>query len=190
MGMFERWINSFVPGMPAGSIRVNPYTGERETKYALPFIGEFLKSGTFGVRIFWSEIGEGELLARQYNVVKNPLTGEITIDEKKHRLSDTLMLNQVYGKLNAEDLKKIKSQNHRVEMPNGTYKTLSWDQMSDKQRENVLERTFTSNAEIAKVYIWTQVMGHKYYASPSVYEELRKMNFTKNVFQGDKGFVE
>lgn len=190
MGMFERWINSFVPGMPAGSIRVNPYTGERETKYALPFIGEFLKSGTFGVRIFWSEIGEGELLAKQYNVVKNPLTGEITIDEKKHRLSDTLTLNQVYGKLNAEDLKKIKSQNHRVEMPNGTYKTLSWDQMSDKQRENVLERTFTSNAEIAKVYIWTQVMGHKYYASPSVYEELRKMNFTRNVFQGDKGFVE
>ena len=195
-GAFERWVNSWHPTMPAGNNRINPYTGEIENKYSLPILpgitGELLKSGmlTAGTRILYSPVTEQEMLCREYDIAKNPLTGEITIDSKKHQLSDNIMLNQVYGKLNAEDLQKIKSQNHRVQMPNGTYKQLSWDNMSREQRQNVIKRTFTENAEIAKVYVWTQKMGNKYYASQSIYTELRQMGITRNVYQGDKGFVE
>ena len=74
-------------------------------------------------------------------------------------------------------------------MPNGKYKTLPWDQLSDKQKENVLNNVFRHNAQYAKIYIWTQ-SGHKYYASTSVYRELKELGITQNVYKGDKGFVE
>ena len=85
-GMWERWLNSFVPGQPAGVRKINPYNGEIETKYALPFVGEFLKSGIVGPRIFWSEVSEVEAFARDYGVVKNELTGELTINGEKQMI--------------------------------------------------------------------------------------------------------
>lgn len=188
-GMWERWLNSFVPTQPFGDRKVNPYTGQVETKYALPFFGEFLKSGIFGAKIYWSEVSEVERMCRELGVNKNMLTGELTVDGEKYAL-DVMALNEKYGELNAESLAKIKSQKHTVEMPDGTFKTLSWDKMSDKQRANVLNRTMVQNAEIAKIYIWTQQMGKKFYASNSLWQTLRKLGITRNVYKGDKGFVE
>ena len=74
-------------------------------------------------------------------------------------------------------------------MPDGTFKTLFWDKMDDKQRAHVISRTMTQNAEIAKIYIWTQ-MGKKFYASTSLWQMLKRLGITRNVYKGDKGFVE
>lgn len=188
-GMWERWLNTFVPTQPLGSRKINPYTGEVQTKYALPFFGEFFKSGLLGPKIFWSEVSDEELLAKEYGINKGELTGELTANGKKYSL-DKEALNVKYGQLNKATLAQLKQQKHYVEMPNGTYKTLSWDKMSDEQRANVISREMVKNADYAKIYVWTQVMGNKYYASESLWQLLRKLGITKNVYRGDKGFVE
>lgn len=188
-GVWERWVNSWLPGQPLGNRKINPYTGEIEDKYSLPIIGGILQKGILGAKIYWVDVTEEERMCRELNVNKNELTGELTVNNKKYEL-DRLALNKKYGELNKNSLAKIKSQKHKVEMPDGTFKTLSWDKMSDKQRANVLSRTFTQNADIAKIYMWTQVMGKKFYASASLLQTLRSLGITQNVYRGDKGFVE
>lgn len=189
-GMWERWLNSFIPGQPGGNRVVNPYTGEVQAKYALPIIGELLKSGFFfGPKFYWYEPSDTERLCRSLGVNKNELTGELTVNGKKHTL-DREELNVYYGQLNNSKLAKIKSQKHTVEMPDGSFSTLSWDKMSDIQKTRVINKTMTQNADIAKIYIWTQHMGHKFYASDSLWQTLREQGITQNVYKGDKGFVE
>mgnify|MGYP005800741257 CR=1 FL=1 len=190
LGMIQRWLNSFVPTMPLGDKRVNPYTGELESKYAIPFVGEILRSGLFGVRVVWSSVTDGEQLAKEYNVNKNMIEAEITIDGQKVSLGDKGQLNQYYGRLNAASLSELQNKSHLVEMTDGSYKTLSWNDMNDKQRQNVIERTFTKNASYAKIYIWTQVLGHKYYTNQETRTVLRELGITSNVYLGDKGYVE
>ena len=82
-GMFERWLNSFVPTQPLGERKINPYTGEVETKYATAFWGELFKGGLIGPKIWWSKKDELEVLARAYGVNKLELTGEITVNGTK-----------------------------------------------------------------------------------------------------------
>ena len=188
-GMWERWLNTFVPTQPFGNRKINPYTGEVEDKYSMPVVGGLLQKGILGPKIYWVEVSEYERMCRELGVNKNELTGELTVGDNKYEL-DRLALNKKYGELNKESLAKIKSQKHKVEMPDGTFKTLSWDKMSDEQRARVISRTMTQNAEIAKVYMWTQVMGKKFYASNSLWQILRQLGITKNVYKGDKGFAE
>jgi hypothetical protein len=187
-GMWERWLNTFVPTQPFGNRKINPYTGELEDKYSLPIIGGLLQKG-IGPKVYWVEVSEIERMCRELGVNKNELTGELTVNGKKFEL-DRLALNEKYGELNKESLEKIKSQKHKVEMPDGTFKTLSWDKMNDEQRARVISRTMTQNAEIAKIYIWTQTMGKKFYASASLWQMLKHLGITRNVYKGDKGFVE
>ena len=188
-GMWERWLNTFVPTQPFGNRKINPYTGELEDKYSLPIIGALLQKGVLGPKIYWVEVSELERMCRELGVNKNELTGELTVNGEKFEL-DRLALNEKYGELNKESLEKIKSQKHKVEMPDGTFKTLSWDKMNDEQRARVISRTMTQNAEIAKIYIWTQTMGKKFYASASLWQMLKRLGITRNVYKGDKGFVE
>jgi hypothetical protein len=188
-GMWERWLNTFVPTQPFGNRKINPYTGELEDKYSLPIIGALLQKCALGPKIYWVEVSELERMCRELGVNKNELTGELTVNGEKFEL-DRLALNEKYGELNKESLEKIKSQKHKVEMPDGTFKTLSWDKMNDEQRARVISRTMTQNAEIAKIYIWTQTMGKKFYASTSLWQMLKRLGITRNVYKGDKGFVE
>lgn len=188
-GMWERWLNTFVPTQPLGNRKINPYTGELEDKYSLAIIGGLLQKGILGPKVYWVEVSEIERMCRELGVNKNELTGELTVNNEKFEL-DRLALNKKYGELNKESLEKIKSQKHKVEMPDGTFKTLSWDKMDDEQRARVISRTMTQNAEIAKIYIWTQTMGKKFYASASLWQMLKRLGITRNVYKGDKGFVE
>lgn len=188
-GAVERLLNSFLVTQPLGARRINPYTGEKETKYALPVIGEFLKSGIIGPKIFWSQVSEEERLCREYDVNKEQLSGSLTVGTIKYKL-EVGPLNEYYARLNKDDLAKIKSQKELVEMPDGSYKELSWDKMSYEQRKSVLKRLFTKNAKLAKIYVWTQIENKKYYASENLYKTLKKLGIRKNVYLGDKGFVE
>ena len=190
LGSIQRWLNSFVPTQLFGDKRVNPYTGELETKYAIPFLGEILKSGLFGIRIVWEDVSAGEILAKEYGVNKNPIEAEITINGVKTSLGDKNQLNQYYGKLNANSLSELQNERHLVEMPDGSFETLSWKQMTDDQRKNVIERTFTKNATYAKVYMWTQVLNRKYYTNNETRKILQELGITSNVYLGDKGYVE
>lgn len=188
-GMFERWLNRFIPTQPLGQIVTDVYTGEPKSKYTIPVIGELMKSGLLGVKIFWSEISEQEEFSRTYGVNRQELTGEITVNGKKQMLNKNT-LNEKFGELNKETILSLQTQYHKVKMPDGTYKTLPWDKLTEQQKTSVIERKFNENASIAKIYVWTQEMGNKYYASDEMWQELRAAGITKNVYKGDKGFVE
>lgn len=186
-GMWERWLNTFVITQPFGDRKVNPYTGENETKHAIPVLGELLKSGLFGPKIFWSVVSENERLCRELGVNKEELTGQLLVSGTEYTLDKT-KLNKKYGELNAVSLSEIQTQKHLVQMENGKFKTIAWSAMTDTQKANVAERTMVENALIAKIYMWTSE-GHKYYASNELWQQLRKSGITHNIYRGDKGFV-
>lgn len=188
-GMWERWLNGWVPTQPFGERKVNPYTGEAETKYAIPFVGELMSKGILGPRLFWTEVDELEAFAKEYGVKKNEINPEITINGEKVSLGDKGKLNEYYGKLNKKSLAELPVQRHYVQMPNGSFKTLSWSQMDEAQRARVIDRTMIQNSEFAKIYTWTQVMNNKYQADSNSWKTLRDMGITKNVYRGEKGFV-
>lgn len=188
-GVWERWLNSWLPLQPAGTRRVDPYTGEIQSKYALPILGEFMARGFFGPKMFWSEISEEERLARELGLNKNELTGKLTVNDTEYSL-DRIQLNEKYGQLNQRSLQKIKSQKHRVEVSDGKYSTMSWDRMTAEQRKDLVDKEMTKNAQYAKIWYWTQVLGNKYYASDTQWTELRKLGITQSVYKGGKGFVE
>lgn len=189
MGGIERWINSFVPTQPMGTVKINPYTGEPETNYAIPVIGEIMRSGILGAKIWWIDPSDQELLAKEYGVNKSQIDPEITINGQKIKIGNKQKLNEYYGELNNKSLKNIEKESHLVRTQDGSFKKLSWDKLNDEQKKNVIEKTMTNNAKYAKIYTWTQA-GHKYYADDSLYDTLRKLGITKNVYRGDKGYVE
>lgn len=190
LGGIERWLNSFVPTQPFGTRVVNIYTGEIQSKYNLPFWGQLGASGLgLSIKFYDGSLSATEDFAISNNVNKGEIGNTIKIDEKEYTL-DAQKVNIKYGKLNSDTLLNLQKQKHNVQMEDGTYKTLSWNKLSEKQKERVIERTMTRNAQIAKIYYWTEELGHKYYASDSMWTELRKYGITKNVYKGDKGFVE
>lgn len=189
VGMLERYMNSFVPTQPFGETKINPYTGEPMTKYAIPILGEVLKSGFFGPRIIWQEVTDEQILCESYGISKKELTGKYEINGEEVEFKNKKVLNEYYGKLNKNTLDNLSKQSYKVQMSDGTYKTLPWDKLSDEQKANVISRLMSKNAEAAKVWYWTTQLGHKYYTSSSNIKALRDLGLNKNLFIGDKGFV-
>lgn len=192
LGLLSRTANAFVPFVNIGEKVINIYTGEPQSKYAIPFLGEYLKGGAlFGIKIFSDVITEEEIFAQTYGVNKGALSGKLTINGVEYKIKDDYSLNVKYGELNKKALAQLPNSNtiYKVQMPDGSYKNLKFSNMSDKQKKNVIERVMEANAKIAKIYQWTNE-GHKYYASNEEYNSLKKLGITANVYRGDKGFVE
>lgn len=187
-GMWERWLNSWVPTQPFGSRKINPYTGEVETKYSIPVLGELLGKGLLGPKIFFSNVSDIEAFAKDYGINKTELTGEITINGDTFIVGDKEILNKKYGELNKKSLAEIQQGKYSVQMLDKTFKTLGWNQMSDLQQARVIDRIMIQNGEIAKIFMWTQT-GHKYYANDTLWLTLRQLGINKNVYKGDKDFV-
>lgn len=187
-GLWERWLNSFIPTQPLGQKKVNIYTGKEQTKYFIPFFGELFKSGiVFGMKAEISNPSDTELFAADYDINKNELTGELSINGKKYKINQTAV-NKYYGQLNSKSLLELENQSHYVQLDDGTYATRHWSKLTDKERKRVITRTMNKNAEYAKIFVWTQ-SGGKYYASDADFIKLRQLGITKNVYRGDKGFV-
>lgn len=190
MGKLERWGVQNIPGivhtLPK---RYDPYTGEYQMAYAggpvLAWLQKF--SSIVGVKIYKYDITDTELQARSLGVTKGELScnyKDIAPFDSKHKA----MANQLYGEWNKRDLDKFYSNKtkYRVQMSDGTYKELRYREMSDKQRKTVTERIMSDNSSLAKIYVYTQVIGGKYYASESEYEELRKAGIKTNVYRENK----
>lgn len=187
-GMWERWLNSWIPTQPLGERYVNPYTGETQMKYALPFVGELLKGGLIGPRIFWEYQSDMQEYVESLGMKKGAITANITVDGAQKEL-DWYEVNKKYGELNKMALANLKNQSHNVKMKDGSYRTLPWSKLSDEQKASVINRTMTQNSTIAKIWYWTE-QGHKYYAENSLYQRLRAAGVTSGVYLGDRGFVE
>ena len=170
--------------------KVDPFTGETQSRYGLPFALDFLTdfiNVASPIRVKPKNVSWMEEQAIMLGLNKSELSGKYDdIGQVDYQI-----LNTKYGQLNAKDLARLMNnqQRYTVEDKNtGKEKDLFWSQMTDEQKKTVIERIMSYNSRYAKIYTWTQ-SGHKYYASNSEWQTLRKLGIAQNVFKGDKGFV-
>ena len=164
---------------------INPYTGEWEERYSMPFIHN-LHNMISPISIKTYKLSDVELAFIDAGYEIKSLTGEY----KELGKLDKELLNEFYGKLNYDTAKKFITNKvkYKVEIEDGKYRELYYSQMNDEQRKSVLTSITNKNANNAKIYVWTN-SGHKYYCSSSKRQELMRLGITKNVYIGNKGFV-
>lgn len=180
-GMWERFGNALVPGSPFGERVIDPYTGEVISKDTIPVLG------SLPAKFYFSKVSKEEELATSYGVEKKG-PEYMTVDGVRYNLSNEAKIKN--GQWNKQMLSQIQSGSYRVRTASGKYQIKPFSQMTDDEKNNIIERLMDQNAELAKIWYWTQELNHKYYADASTYQMLRKLGVTKNVYQGDKGFVE
>lgn len=170
--------------------KVDPFTGETQSRYGLPFALDFLTdfiNVASPIRVKPKNVSWMEEQAIMLGLNKSELSGKYDdIGQVNYQI-----LNTKYGQLNAKDLARLMNNQQRYTVEDkrtGKEKDLFWSQMTDEQKKTVIERIMSYNSRYAKIYAWTQ-SGHKYYASNSEWQTLRKLGIAQNVFKGDKGFV-
>lgn len=198
LGDLEYFAQSLIPGFSyALMTHVDPFTGEVQTKYNIPFIFDFINRMS-PIKIYQYRVSE---LEKQVRELSSHLDEPLTTNELTGRYDDIgqltseqiVLLNQKYGELNNEALIKFfnNQTTHRVQNEDGTYSELKYNQMTDEQRANAYRSITSKNATYAKIYVWTQ-SGNRYYATDSMFEVLRQLNIRQNVYRevGKKsGFV-
>lgn len=190
LGNLEYLASSSIPFLAyAFPKKIDPFTGEVQSKYGLPFIWDFLVdliNVTSPMQVKPHVVSEQERVAIELGLNKQPLTGKYDDIGQV----DYTTLNMKYGSLNQADLIKLLNNQvkYTVEEEDGKRRDKYWRQMTEEQKKTVVERIMSNNSRYAKIYTWTQA-GHKYYASNSEYTTLKKLGITKNIFKGDKGFV-
>lgn len=180
-GMWERFGNALVPGSPFGERNIDPYTGEVISKDTIPVLG------SLPAKFYFNKVSKEEELATSYGVEKKG-PEYMTVNGVRYDLSNEAKIKN--GQWNKQMLSQIQSGSYRVKTASGKYQIKQFSQMTDAEKNNIIERLMDQNAELAKIWYWTQELNHKYYANASTYQMLRKLGVTKNVYQGDKGFVE
>jgi hypothetical protein len=166
--------------------QINPYTGEWEEKYSMPYIHQLATLIGSPVSFKTYNKSDVELAFDDVNLNMNMLKGEY----KDIGKVDKIILNEFYGKLNQEKVSEfIKNKvKYKVKIDDDEYVELYYKDMDNEQRKSVLSSITTKNAYTAKIYAWTQ-SGHKYYCSAEKRRELIRLGITKNIYVGNKGFV-
>lgn len=197
-GDLEYFAQSLIPGFSyALNTRTDPFTGETQTKFDVPFIIDFLNRMTpiklYNYRVSELEKKVLELQAQSgESLTTNELTGRYS-DIGQLSDEDIVKLNQKYGQLNNEVLTKFFNNQVvvRVQNEDGTFDELRYNQMTDEQRASAYNSLTSKNATYAKIYVWTQA-GNKYYATNEMFDTLRELGIRQNVYRevGKKtGFV-
>lgn len=180
---FESFVIQSIPGIAyAFPKKVDPYTGEVKQKYNVPFIFDFVnRMGPVDFKPYNVSDVQREAIAQ--GVQKTDLTGKYT-DIPAFNNKQRQLLNETYGQLNNQDLKKLYNDQIIVSVKDkdGNRVELRYSQMSSEQKKSAIESVMTDNAKLAKIYVYTQ-SGGKYYATDSEYQKLRAAGILKNVFR-------
>lgn len=195
LGFFERMGVQVIPGIAYGMPKVHDiYTGEIQYKYSADFWGVVsnIVNRLGPVKFQPRTISDVQRTAMRYNITRGPLTGRYE-DIGQLNAEELDILNEYYGKLNNKYLKELfkNKQKYLVNDAKGNRQELYFRQMTDKQKESVINRIMTNNATIAKIYTWTS-KGHRYYATKSMYEKLQSNGIRRNVYletKDKKGFT-
>lgn len=193
LGTLEYFGTSLIPGLAyALPKRYDPYTGKVKSKYKLQWLINFInRMGPIDIMPY--NISDTEKEAIVNGVAKGELTGRYSdIGQLDAELVSAL--NKKYGTLNKNDLDNFINNRvkYDVQGEDGTYKNLTYSQMTPKQRKRVIERIMSDNALYAKIYVYTQLMNGKYFASNTEYNILRGLGIVKNVYRANnkqKGFI-
>ena len=181
----ERILIDAAPGIAYNfPAKVDPYTGELQSKYSLPFLFDFL--GKFvGFKIQPYKVSSQEQEAIAVGVTRGVLTGNYKdLQELGVTLSsaDIENLNKLYGKLNKRAISELlsNSKKYSVKTKDGTFKEMNYRQMTNEQKKSVINRIMDDNANKAKIYIATR-KGLKYYTTSEERSELIKLGI-RNVY--------
>ena len=166
--------------------QIDPYTGETQMRYASPAVYQLIKLLGSPVNVTKYQISDTEVVFRTHGLNKQMLKGQYDDIGKV----DKIALNKFYGKLNNQRVNDFVNgkTKYRIEVKEGVYKDLSYNQMDTEQRKSVLNRITTQNANYAKIYVWTS-SGHKYYCSSDKRAELIKLGINKNIYIGKEKFA-
>ena len=169
--------------MPKG---IDPYTGEWEEKYSIPALHQLASLIGSPISFKTYNMSQVEKQFASLGINKSMLKGKYDDIGQV----DANLLNQFYGKLNNSRVTDFVNNKVKYDVKDENDKTVSlyYRQMSDEQKKSVLNRITSQNAKYAKIYTWTQA-GHKYYCSSNKRLELIKLGIAKNVYIGNKGFV-
>lgn len=192
MGQLERWGVQLVPGLVEWGLpkRYDPYTGELQLKYAgnelINWLQKFIQ--VFGVKIYAYNFSDTEAEAAAQGVRKGELTGRYedigALNNKQKAIA-----NEYYGKKNKQDLENLynnKTKYKVLDKKTNKYVEITYSKMTTEQKKAVIERIMSDNSKLAKIYIYTQELGGKYYASAEEYKQLQKLGIKKNVYKEDK----
>lgn len=198
LGDLEYFAQSLIPGFSYTlATHVDPFTGQVQTKYKIPFIFDFINRMS-PIKLYMYEVSDIEKKVLELEaqsdktLTTNELTGKYT-DIGQLSTEDVVKLNQKYGELNNDTLTKFFNNQITVRVQNedGTYDELRYNQMTDEQKANAYNSLTSKNAMYAKIYVWTQG-GNKYYATNDMFDILRELGIRQNVYRevgNKKGFV-
>lgn len=184
LGSIERLAAQAFPGLSyAFPKRIDIYTGEVQSKYAIPFAVD-LFNRLSPLKISPYKVSSLEQTAMGLGLLDTELTGEYKDAVGKLTTKEKSALNQKYGLLNKKYLTDFVNgkTKRRIPMPDGSYKELTYKQMTNDQRAYAFKGIKSETAKLAKVYVATELKGMKYYATKSEYELLKSNKITKNVF--------
>lgn len=188
LGKFEYAAVSSIPFLAyAMPKRYDPYSGEAQVSYNAQFITNFANR-LLPFKVYPYHVSELEKEAISVGVNKGELTGKYTVNDKTVNLSaaDISLLNEFYGKLNANDLEELFANKRKYKVKDnktGKFVELVYSRMTDDQKKNVIERVMSTNADYAKIYVLTSTGKYKYYATEAEYTALKKLGITQNVYR-------
>ena len=177
------------------NVKVNPYTGKAESWLSGEFF-EKLISKVSPIKVDTPHLSKNEAIAISLGVKKGSLTGRYNVNDNEVVLTSNEIskLNVLYGKLNKDSLSRFYSNSMkvRVKMADGSFKELTYSQMTKEQKRAATDNIMSNNSSIAKIYILTSSGRYKYYTTDSEYEKLKKLGITTNIYKKTKdkeGFV-
>jgi len=183
LGGFEAFAVQSIPGFAyAMPKRIDPYTGEVQSKYSIPFLFQFI-NGISPVDFAAYKVSDLEKQAIAIGLKKSELTGKYE-DIGELSNEDKQKLNELYGKLNNKTLTEFfnNEAEYKVQTENGTYKTLTYSEMTMEQQATVANRIMSNNAKYAKISVYVS-NGGKYYATNEEFKTLTSLGIVDNVFK-------
>jgi hypothetical protein len=156
--------------------KIDPYTGEKEKIYQSGLL-EALFNQVLPVGIRSETMSDFEREARRIGAETTGLTGRFKVNDIDYDVKD----KQKYSKYRAEYINEqyylITSGKQKVTVENDKGKriTTTYDRLTDKQKQNVINRLYTDATSMTKIKWWTD-QGNTYVVTDrDLYKEYRKM---------------
>lgn len=172
----------------------DPYTGEKQVTQKMWWLTKGIDKLTpFGLSVY--NISDTEKMMIEQGYKKSQLSGRYTVNGESVKLSagEVEAINAYYGKLNAQDIKELRSDSVRYTVErDGKKKNLVWSQMTEKEKAAIVNRIMTNNSGYAKIKVLTENGDYKYYATDSEYRVLRELGIVDNIYRKtakQSGFV-
>lgn len=177
---YEKLIKTTASNLPLFSYlvadKIDPYTGEKEKIYQSGLL-EAMFNQVLPVGIRSETMSDFEREARRVGAETTGLTGRFKVNDIDYDVKD----KQKYSKYRAEYINEqyylITSGKQKVTVENDKGKriTTTYNKLTDKQKQNVINRLYTDATSMTKIKWWTD-QGNTYVVTDrDLYNEYRKM---------------